>query len=172
MVNSGLIRFDLYSGPFTRNDQFTIAPFADSFRYLSNIPLSDAMAAFNALNGAGDSERRQETEELVARHYDAIQGYERGEVDLIFNNWLKKMDQEIDVQRRAMKNLTLGYVTQDVSPSFVLYLHGFLILCMNFSPVQASEMTPNTLQFPSSSTYPNSSCPNRRPETILHLIPP
>ncbi|EKM79523.1 hypothetical protein AGABI1DRAFT_114061 [Agaricus bisporus var. burnettii JB137-S8] len=116
MVNSGLIRFDLYSGPFTRNDQFTIAPFADSFRYLSNIPLSDAMAAFNALNGAGDSERRQETEELVARHYDAIQGYERGEVDLIFNNWLKKMDQEIDVQRRAMKNLTLGYVTQDSCP--------------------------------------------------------
>lgn len=118
ILNSGSLRFDLYNGPFTNNDQFTLVPFADSFRFISNISLSHATAAFNALNNAGISERRQETGDPAARHYDTIKGYERGDVDRIFNNWLQRMDRETDVQRRDMESLTLGYVTNDVSLPF------------------------------------------------------
>ncbi|EKM81183.1 hypothetical protein AGABI1DRAFT_72051 [Agaricus bisporus var. burnettii JB137-S8] len=116
ILNSGSLRFDLYNGPFTNNDQFTLVPFADSFRFISNISLSHATAAFNALNNAGISERRQETGDPAARHYDTIKGYERGDVDRIFNNWLQRMDRETDVQRRDMESLTLGYVTNDSCP--------------------------------------------------------
>jgi hypothetical protein len=149
MTNSGSLRFDIYSGPFTRNDQLTASPFTDSFRFISNITLSNAVAAFNALNNPGTSARRQETEELMARYYDAIKEYERGEVDGIYNSWLKRMDQKVDLQTRAMKNLTLGYVTQDVSFSFVRCLpnrRGSLILFINSSPAQALVMTLRTLR--------------------------
>jgi 2',3'-cyclic-nucleotide 2'-phosphodiesterase (5'-nucleotidase family) len=114
MTNSGSLRFDVYEGPFTRNDQYTVSPFTDSFRFISNITLADAVAAFNALNNPSSSARRQETE--LTQHYDVVKGYGKGNVDEIFKDWLKKMEQKVDLERRGMNNLTLGYVTQDSCP--------------------------------------------------------
>ena len=109
ITNSGSQRFDLYSGPFTKNDQLTASPFTDSFLYLPNITLSIAKQVLPALNNAGANERR---ELLTEREAEA---YARGEVDMLFRKWLAEMDRRSDgPSRRAAQNTTLGYVTSDV----------------------------------------------------------
>ena len=37
ITNSGSQRFDLYGGPFTKNDQLTASPFADAFLFIPTI---------------------------------------------------------------------------------------------------------------------------------------
>lgn len=123
ITNSGSLRFDLYAGPFTRNDQFTTSSFPDSFLYLPNIPLSIAEAAVNTLNDAGANERRSLSSatgvglaEMVGQYYDTIKRYAKGDVDSIYQAWLMDMDKLSGIERREMVNLTLGYVTQDSCP--------------------------------------------------------
>ena len=106
ITNSGSQRFDLYSGPFTKNDQLTSSPFADSFLYIPNVTVSVASQVLPALNNAGANERRALAED---------EAYARGEVDMRFRRWLEEMDRRTDgPARRAAHNLTLGYVTSDV----------------------------------------------------------
>lgn len=128
------MRFDLFAGPFTRNDQFTVSPFTNSFIYLSDVPLSLAVATLKALNDAGANERRWETGELVEQYYGAVEGYGRGEVDGIFRDWLRKMEKRDGLERRAMANLTLGYVTQDVGLFSIFNVR--ILLTHFFSPAQ------------------------------------
>ncbi|KAI0685579.1 Metallo-dependent phosphatase-like protein [Cytidiella melzeri] len=110
VTNSGSQRFDLYSGPFTKNDQLTASPFTDSFLFIPNITSGVAQNVFNALNNAGANERKRELIEREER-------YKRGEVDMIYREWLREMDRrEGAVERRAAANLTLGYVTTDSCP--------------------------------------------------------
>ena len=110
ITNSGSQRFDLYAGPFTKNDQLTVSPFSDSFLFLSNVTLSDAKKILPALNGISGTSRRglpelEEREKIF---------YEKGHVDKRYMEWLEEMDRR-GVEKRAAQNLTLGYVTQDVS---------------------------------------------------------
>lgn len=101
------MRFDIYAGTFTKNDQLTASPFTDAFLFIPNIPAGVANTVFNALNGAGADERRSldERDEIL---------YGRGSVDREFRRWLEEMDRRGGVERRVARNLTLGYVTQDV----------------------------------------------------------
>ena len=111
ITNSGSQRFDVYSGPFTKNDQLTASPFADIFLYIPNITLSVAKQVLPALNHAGANERR-----ALGGGFDA-EAYARGEVDMVYRAWLEDMDKRSDgPARRAMQNATLGYVTHDVGP--------------------------------------------------------
>ena len=113
ITNSGSQRFDLYSGPFSKNDQLTASPFADAFLYIPNVTLAVASQVLPTLNNAGANERRA----LDARAAEA-EAYARGEVDAPFRRWLAEMDRRADgPARRAAQNLTLGYVTSDVSSS-------------------------------------------------------
>ncbi|RDB25284.1 Uncharacterized protein PB2B2.06c [Hypsizygus marmoreus] len=86
IANSNLLRFDIYAGPFTRNDQLAALPSPDSFVYIPNVPFGIADPVLPALNIAGMG----------------IQGRREGTVDR--------------VERRAPGNLTLGYVTHDLCP--------------------------------------------------------
>ncbi|KAJ7812494.1 hypothetical protein B0H14DRAFT_3752451 [Mycena olivaceomarginata] len=52
-----LCGFDIYAGPFTKNDQLTVSPFVDSFFHISNVPFSVATAVLPAHNGAGADTR-------------------------------------------------------------------------------------------------------------------
>jgi hypothetical protein len=111
ITNSGSQRFDLYSGPFTKNDQFTVSPFTDAFLFIPNVTLSIAKQVLPALNGVPEASRRslsqlKEREEIL---------YGRGYVDKRYMEWLEEMDRRGGVERRAAENLTLGYVTHDVS---------------------------------------------------------
>ncbi|KAJ7728959.1 Metallo-dependent phosphatase-like protein [Mycena maculata] len=115
ITNSGELRFDIFSGTFTKNDQLTASPFMDSFLYIPNVTFSAASAVLPALNGEGADNRRRDPgvqAELWARGY----------VEARYHEWLGEMYQR-DLQRRggerrasAPENLTLGYVTTDTCP--------------------------------------------------------
>jgi len=118
ITNSGSLRFDLYAGPFSKNDQLTVSPFMDSFRFLSNVPLSVAEATVNTLNKAGANERRAPTSTGGLSHYESTKRYAKGDVEDIYKTWLMRMtNRSTGMERRATAsaNLTLGYVTEDVS---------------------------------------------------------
>ncbi|KDN47037.1 hypothetical protein RSAG8_03814, partial [Rhizoctonia solani AG-8 WAC10335] len=106
IVNSGSQRFDLYAGPFTRNDQFIVSPFNDAFLYFQ-VPASIAKDVLDKLNQKGANKKRDEEEEARA--------YAHGEVDHRFNAW-KRDQYERVYHERATANLTLGYVTTDSCP--------------------------------------------------------
>ncbi|KAH9855907.1 Metallo-dependent phosphatase-like protein [Lenzites betulinus] len=110
ITNSGSQRFDLYAGPFSKNDQLTASPFADSFLYIADVPFAVANQVLPALNNAGANERRSlaESEEEL---------YARGEVEMRYMHWLEEMDRRSHgAERRAAQNATLGYVTHDDCP--------------------------------------------------------
>jgi hypothetical protein len=112
LANSGSQRFDIYKGPFTKNDQLTASPFTDAFLYIPDVPLSAASKLLPILNGEG--EQRRSLESLAAREADA---YARGWVGTRYRDWLRRMDQASDgPARRASGNATLGYVTKDSCP--------------------------------------------------------
>ncbi|CAE6455964.1 unnamed protein product [Rhizoctonia solani] len=105
IVNSGSQRFDLYAGPFTRNDQFIVSPFNDAFLYFQ-VPASIAKDVLDKLNEKGANKKR-DTEDPHA--------YARGEVDHRFNAWRRGQYERV-YHERATANLTLGYVTTDSCP--------------------------------------------------------
>ncbi|KAF8260660.1 Metallo-dependent phosphatase-like protein, partial [Lactarius quietus] len=110
ITNSGGLRFDIYAGPFTKNDQLTASPFTDAFLYIADVPLGVASAVLPALNGAGANSRRELTEAAVER-------YGRGNVETRYRLWLEGMYARAGPERRAAaQNLTLGYVTEDACP--------------------------------------------------------
>ncbi|TFY66095.1 hypothetical protein EVG20_g4990 [Dentipellis fragilis] len=106
--NSGALRFDLYKGAFTKNDQLTSSPFVDAYSYIPNVTLSVAQDLFNELNKQGETRRALEA-------YDAAL-YERGEVGMRYKAWLEEMDARHGIALRDASNLTLGYVTKDNCP--------------------------------------------------------
>ncbi|KAI0741024.1 Metallo-dependent phosphatase-like protein [Earliella scabrosa] len=111
ITNSGSQRFDLYAGPFTKNDQLTSSPFADTFLYIPEVPLAVARQVLPTLNHAGANERRA----LVEEH--ERERYARGDVDMRYLAWLEEMDRRSNgPERCAAKNATLGYVTHDSCP--------------------------------------------------------
>ena len=113
ITNSGSLRFDIYSGPFTKNDQLTTSPFTNAFVYIPGVPAGIANQAFSALNKAGEGKRSVET--LEEREREA---YARGDIDIRFNKWLEEMDERNSgLEKRQAGNLTLGYVTTDVRDS-------------------------------------------------------
>ncbi|KAF9486069.1 hypothetical protein BDN70DRAFT_870580 [Pholiota conissans] len=111
ITNSGSQRFDIYAGAFTKNDQLTASPFADSFLFIPGVPFNVANQVLPALNNAGANERRAMLEEREQHNYG------RGYVETEYRRWLEEMDRRNDgVARRAAANLTLGYVTNDACP--------------------------------------------------------
>jgi hypothetical protein len=121
IINSWSQRFDLYAGPFTRNDQITISPFTNAFLFIPNVTFSVASEVLPALNGEGVQSRRSLPE---LREREAIL-YGQGYVDEKYMEWLEEMDRRSGVERRAAENLTLGYVTQDVSFLFLRVVKSF-----------------------------------------------
>jgi hypothetical protein len=103
IVNSGSQRFDLYAGPFTRNDQFIVSPFNDAFLYFQ-VPAGIAKDVLDKLNEKG-AHKRRDVEDPT--------DYARGEVDHRFNAWKRDQYERI-YHERSTANLTLGYVTTDV----------------------------------------------------------
>ncbi|KAI9441822.1 Metallo-dependent phosphatase-like protein [Lactarius indigo] len=108
ITNSGGLRFDIYAGPFTKNDQLTASPFTDAFVFIADVPLTVASAVLPALNGEGANGRRELAE--------AAERYARGDVETRYRLWLEEMHARAGPERRAAQNLTLGYVTKDACP--------------------------------------------------------
>jgi hypothetical protein len=104
IANSGAIRFDVFAGPFTKNDQLTASPFTDGFDYIADVPLGVANKVLPVLNKQGETIRRDLDGER----------YARGDVGTQYRLWLEDMHLRAEPERLAAPNLTLGYVTKDV----------------------------------------------------------
>jgi hypothetical protein len=50
IANSLLLRFDIFKGTFTKNDQLIASPYNDSFAYIPNVPLSVAKQVPDEIN--------------------------------------------------------------------------------------------------------------------------
>ncbi|KAJ7921958.1 Metallo-dependent phosphatase-like protein [Mycena leptocephala] len=113
ITNSGSLRFDIYAGPFTKNNQLTVLSYADPFLYIPNVPFSVANGVLPALNGAGMNHRK--SDEAVEAEL-----WTRGYVGTRYREWMEDMarrNAEVDGQARfALAKLTPGYVTTDACP--------------------------------------------------------
>lgn len=115
IANSGSQRFDILSGPFTKNDQLTASPFLDAFLYIPDIPLRYAKQVLMVLNQDNSVSRRNGMSELDEREKKL---YAVGEVEMVYRRWLEEMGRREEMKRRTFENnqtYTLGYVTKDVS---------------------------------------------------------
>ncbi|GJN93528.1 hypothetical protein Rhopal_006585-T1 [Rhodotorula paludigena] len=54
VLNSGSVRFDVFKGDFTRNDQWIILPFTNNFLYLPSVPRRLAAKLLHHLNLVGE----------------------------------------------------------------------------------------------------------------------
>lgn len=102
IADADLLRYDLFAGPFTKNDQLTASPYTDSFSYIPNVMLSTAKQILPALNGKSASKRSEMENELWG------QGY----IDGRYHDWLQEMGNQATMTNAI--NLTPGYVTKDV----------------------------------------------------------
>jgi hypothetical protein len=59
VANTGGVRFDLYKGPFTFDDNFIVSPFRDVFVYIPDVPWSLAKGLLAALNGEPDTKKKR-----------------------------------------------------------------------------------------------------------------
>ncbi|KZT22467.1 hypothetical protein NEOLEDRAFT_1137924 [Neolentinus lepideus HHB14362 ss-1] len=114
ITNSGSQRFDIYSGPFTINDQLTASPFTDAFLYIPNVTYGVASQVLPALNGQGAEEKRG----LRILDEREKEMYGRGDVEKVYRKWLAEMNEHAarEMRRRVEVNGTLGYVTKDACP--------------------------------------------------------
>ncbi|POR39355.1 Uncharacterized protein TPAR_00423 [Tolypocladium paradoxum] len=55
--NTGAIRFDLYKGPFTYDDNFIVSPFRDVFLYIPDVPFDKASKVLTTLNKGFNGKR-------------------------------------------------------------------------------------------------------------------
>ena len=59
LLNSGSQRFDVFQGPFTKNDQYIVSPFRDAFLYVQAVPWRVAKQLCAALNRRGATHNEQ-----------------------------------------------------------------------------------------------------------------
>jgi hypothetical protein len=118
IVSSGSQRFDIYAGPFTKNDQLTVNPFLNGFQYMPDVPLRNANQVLAVLNQPISNSRRDGgMSELEEREREL---YAAGDVEMVYRRWLEEMGARgmEEMRRRGVedtRNYTLGYVTKDVS---------------------------------------------------------
>ncbi|SPO20290.1 uncharacterized protein UTRI_00689_B [Ustilago trichophora] len=90
LINSGSQRFDVYSGPFTRNDQYIVSPFKDRFLYMADVPWGIAKHLLNGLltfnKGAVVEVMQGDTQYSDG---DALLRYGSGFMEDIFVRWQK-----------------------------------------------------------------------------------
>ncbi|GAA5934821.1 Smn1p [Sporobolomyces koalae] len=54
VLNTGSVRFDLFQGPFTRNDQWILLPFPNNFLYIPSVPIRLASKLIPYMNLVGE----------------------------------------------------------------------------------------------------------------------
>lgn len=119
-MNTNALRFDLYKGPFTRNDEYSVSFYPDRFEYIPNISLSVAKKVLPALNGKGNAKRDMTEREISLRGFSI----DEFDVDLLDDMGMSEMG----LIRRVDQDLTLGHITNDVR-HFPLSLTNLLLTC-------------------------------------------
>ncbi|KAI0264233.1 Metallo-dependent phosphatase-like protein [Gloeopeniophorella convolvens] len=107
LIGSGALRYDIFKGPFNRNDQFTASSYADAFWYIPDIKLGDARKVADIINGKPGAQVRSLEGPRDSRRDDIEEVHE------IRRRWLLEMSERAGLETRQIENLTLGYVTDD-----------------------------------------------------------
>lgn len=97
IINSGSQRFDIFSGPFTRNDRYIVSPFRDRFLSIQNVPYGAAKNLLQELNNSTTVED------------NASSQYSSGLITNIFEGWLKSQFSMFTNEQQH----SLGYRTED-----------------------------------------------------------
>ncbi|KAJ1306532.1 hypothetical protein OPQ81_007533 [Rhizoctonia solani] len=105
VIDTGNQRFDVYAGPFTRNDQYAVSPYTNTIVYVS-VPAGIAKQIVGKLNGGTGTAKRSEED---------LEDYARGEIASRFRSW-KREQYNSHFEMRRDQGLTLGYVTTDSCP--------------------------------------------------------
>ncbi|KAG6838285.1 hypothetical protein C0991_000508, partial [Blastosporella zonata] len=105
ITNTPSQRFDVYSGPFTKNDQLSTSFYTDKLLFLPDIEVSIAQKVLDQLKPTHSNKRG-----LIEEDMD-----ERDSVEERYRAWLQDMHERSEIERRDVAGLTLGYVTKDVS---------------------------------------------------------
>ncbi|KAG2341816.1 hypothetical protein BDR05DRAFT_887397 [Suillus weaverae] len=108
IINSSALRFDLFNGTFTRNDQFAIMQYKDTFLYIANVPSGIANQVLSAMNKPTATKRKRDETEILSREIN----------DTPDSTLLEEMNDRPGVggQEAASSNWTFGYVTKDSCP--------------------------------------------------------
>ena len=162
--DSGELRYSVFQGPFTKNDQLTAAPYTDSFLYIPDVLASIANQVLPALNG-GSSSKRSEVHDVL---------WARGHVETRFRAWLEEMDKQQAVYTTNTTNLTLGYVTTDVRRLSVCICACGSLSCLLLSTQGCPGAGDDTLHVPvsyySAPNYISSNPPNVTDDTPIDLV--
>ncbi|KAI1414217.1 Metallo-dependent phosphatase-like protein [Hypoxylon sp. FL1857] len=107
IANTGSVRFDMYKGPFTYDDQFIVSPFLDHFLYIPEVPYATASNLLQSLNNAGASQKRNVGVMPVERDIcvDPPSGH--------FPKAARGEHQFPSITRRQVVDLVPGYTTKD-----------------------------------------------------------
>ncbi|SCZ87711.1 BZ3500_MvSof-1268-A1-R1_Chr2-2g05177 [Microbotryum saponariae] len=124
VLNSGSVRFDVFKGPFTRNDQWIILPFTNSFLFVPGVKRSVAQKMLAYLNVVGEHKLTSSSASVSVRST---------EDNYVEDRWAQERESlHLEhLHRRALleasnlsasippseyddaSSLSLGYVTQD-----------------------------------------------------------
>lgn len=108
IANTGSVRFDMYKGPFTYDDQFIVSPFRDIFLYISGVPFDTASSLLTLLNDAGASQKRSVGTIPVERDICV-------DPPLVHFSEVRRGENEdtSGIIRRQVADLVPGYTTKD-----------------------------------------------------------
>jgi hypothetical protein len=106
--NTGGIRFDLYKGPFTFDDNFIVSPFRDVFIYIPSVPWSTAQGLLAFLNGASGSGKKRGFAPMPLPHDFCVDPILAPASDI-----KRRGDREPRGISRRQITLTPGYTTTD-----------------------------------------------------------
>lgn len=128
LANSGSQRFSIYSGNFTKNDQYIVSPFIDYFMYVRDVQWQYAAQLVGYLNEDYGAYFRRSLSPSFVSQQEKYQGpeYERGDIDQIYNAWRKEQSSAAQddlasldahaAQLVLQNGASPGYVTKDHCP--------------------------------------------------------
>ncbi|KAK4047352.1 hypothetical protein OIO90_006211 [Microbotryomycetes sp. JL221] len=118
ILNTGSIRFDIFKGSFTRNDQWIILPFTNHFLFISGVKKSIVQKLLPYLNIVGehhlsnDLMNRSSFESFAANDVKIEHLYRRS-LSNSFQRYYNELNLSTERERIQHEELTLGYVTYD-----------------------------------------------------------
>ncbi|EGG11964.1 uncharacterized protein MELLADRAFT_32752 [Melampsora larici-populina 98AG31] len=124
-LNSGSIRFDIFKGDFTVNDELITMPFKNAFVYAPNVPRDVAAQFIDALNTGGIGSTRRRRSLMAPDENDRNQDYHTGQnVEEIYMSYLRNQPSAQTyfgpiIRKNARSSVTpesYGYVTKDSCP--------------------------------------------------------
>ncbi|SPO38973.1 uncharacterized protein PSFLO_04452 [Pseudozyma flocculosa] len=89
LINSGSQRFDVFRGPFTRNDQYIVSPFKDDFLYMPDVPWRVARRLLGGLTDKKPPSVVEVAQGELERSGEERKRYGSGFIEDIFIRWQK-----------------------------------------------------------------------------------